>query len=225
MNKRRLFIYCAGGLGRETLLFSNVVNAKTNQWDEIRFIDDTPELNGQTINGAEVWSFDDYLSGDRYETDVFVIATGESPSRKAIDQKLQKNGCKLTAIVHPDNNVDKSVEIGAGSMIQQSVNSPSPNCKIGRCVQIQGLAALGHGVEVGDYCTISTFAFIGGTTKIGAETYVAPGALLRNGITIGRNCIIGMGSVVTKDIPDNSVVYGNPGRIMRENTSGKVFSK
>ena len=37
------------------------------------------------------------------------------------------------------------------------------------------------------------------------------------GVTIGDNVIIGAGSVVTKDIPDNKIAYGNPCRIIRDN--------
>ena len=36
------------------------------------------------------------------------------------------------------------------------------------------------------------------------------------GVTIGKRCIIGAGSVVTKDIPDDCVAAGNPARVIRE---------
>ena len=43
------------------------------------------------------------------------------------------------------------------------------------------------------------------------------GSNIIDGITIGNNVIIGAGSVVTKNIPDNVVAYGNPCKIIREN--------
>ena len=42
-------------------------------------------------------------------------------------------------------------------------------------------------------------------------------SLCRGGVTIGNNVVIGAGSIVTKDIPDNAVAYGAPYKIMREN--------
>ncbi|WP_156294032.1 acyltransferase [Serratia oryzae] len=45
--------------------------------------------------------------------------------------------------------------------------------------------------------------------SIGANSTILPG------ITLGRNCIIGAGSVVTKDVPENAVVIGNPARIIK----------
>jgi len=51
---------------------------------------------------------------------------------------------------------------------------------------------------------------IGEFVKIGANATILPA------VVIGQNSIIGAGSVVTKDVPPNSVVIGNPGKIIRE---------
>lgn len=52
---------------------------------------------------------------------------------------------------------------------------------------------------------------------IGDCVWIGGGAIILPGVTIGDNVVIGAGSVVTKDIPDNSVAWGNPCRVMREN--------
>ncbi len=51
---------------------------------------------------------------------------------------------------------------------------------------------------------------------IGKNVWIGAGALIMPGVTIGDNCVIGAGSVVTKDIPQNVVAYGNPCRVVRE---------
>ena len=53
---------------------------------------------------------------------------------------------------------------------------------------------------------------IGNNVWIGGNTVVNPG------VKIGDNCVIGSGSVVTKDIPANSIAVGNPCRVLREIT-------
>lgn len=78
-------------------------------------------------------------------------------------------------------------------------------------------------VTLGDYCNISQGVTIGsgrlGTTRegrpiIGDCVYIAPGAKIFGQITIGSNVSIGANAVVSKDIPDNSIIVGNPGRIV-----------
>ena len=51
---------------------------------------------------------------------------------------------------------------------------------------------------------------------IGENTWIGTGVIILPGVHIGKNCVIGAGSVVTHDIPDNSVAYGNPCNAVRE---------
>ena len=50
---------------------------------------------------------------------------------------------------------------------------------------------------------------------IGDSVWVGGGAIVNPGVTIGRNSVIGSGSVVTQDIPENVVAVGNPCRVLR----------
>ncbi len=54
-----------------------------------------------------------------------------------------------------------------------------------------------------------------GKVIIGDNVYIGNNALIMPGITIGSNVIIGAGSVVTKNVPDNVVVAGNPAKIIK----------
>ena len=51
--------------------------------------------------------------------------------------------------------------------------------------------------------------------KIGRCVWLGAGVIILPGVTIGDNSVIGAGSVVTKDIPSDSVAYGNPARVAR----------
>ena len=51
---------------------------------------------------------------------------------------------------------------------------------------------------------------------IGRNVWIGAGAVILPGVHIGDNSVIGAGSVVTKDVPENSVAYGNPCRVVRE---------
>jgi acetyltransferase-like isoleucine patch superfamily enzyme len=51
--------------------------------------------------------------------------------------------------------------------------------------------------------------------KIGSFVYIGFGAIVLPGVTIGDHCLVGAGSVVTRDVPFGSVVAGNPARVLR----------
>lgn len=56
------------------------------------------------------------------------------------------------------------------------------------------------------------------------NAWIGAGSIILPGVTVGENSVIGAGSVVTKDIPDNVVAVGNPCKVMREiNDRDKLF--
>jgi len=52
--------------------------------------------------------------------------------------------------------------------------------------------------------------------RIGRNCWIGAGALIMPGVTIGDNVVVGAGSVVTRDLPDNVIAVGNPCRVLRE---------
>lgn len=52
-------------------------------------------------------------------------------------------------------------------------------------------------------------------TYIGAQCFVGGNAIIMPGVRVGDNCIVGAGAVVTKDVPNNSIVAGNPAKVIK----------
>lgn len=100
--------------------------------------------------------------------------------------------------------------IGEGTIISRRSNldwNVNPKgIHIGSYTMIAGTTILTH-----DMCRS-----LKADTYIGDNCFISGGVILP-GVHIGNNCIVGIGSVVTKDVPDNCMVAGNPAKIIREN--------
>jgi acetyltransferase-like isoleucine patch superfamily enzyme len=103
------------------------------------------------------------------------------------------------------------------------------NVKIGKNSRIQSHSFICEGVEISNNCFIShgtTFTndkfdspdikswilrktFVGNNVRIGSNSTILP-------VKIGNNSIIGAGAVVTKNVPANCIVAGNPAKIIRK---------
>jgi UDP-3-O-[3-hydroxymyristoyl] glucosamine N-acyltransferase len=87
---------------------------------------------------------------------------------------------------------------------------------IGDDVMIDNLAHIAHGVQIGKRTMITACVEMSGSSEIGEDCWLAPGTIIRNGVKIGNNTLIGMGAVVTKDFGDNLVIMGVPAKEIRK---------
>ena len=78
-------------------------------------------------------------------------------------------------------------------------------------------------VHIGKGVTIGHNAIVHGCT-IGDNTVIGMGSILLSGAVIGENCIIGAGSLITGKmrIPDNSIAFGNPAKVIRAVTAEEI---
>lgn len=110
------------------------------------------------------------------------------------------------------------VEIGANTVIDSGTLEPTV---IEDDVKIDNLVHVAHNVHIGARTLVITQAGLHGSSRIGCDCWIGPGAHVRNKVTVGNNVLVGMGAIVTKDVPDNVVVAGNPARIIGERRMGE----
>jgi UDP-3-O-[3-hydroxymyristoyl] glucosamine N-acyltransferase len=79
-------------------------------------------------------------------------------------------------------------------------------------VKVDNLVHIAHGVEIGANSLIIANAMIAGSVKIGENTWIAPSSSIIQKTTVGNDVIVGLGSVVLKNVEDGSVVAGVPAR-------------
>lgn len=105
--------------------------------------------------------------------------------------------------------IEDNVEIGANTCIDRGALG---NTIIRGGTKIDNLVHIAHNVEIGENSLIIANSMIGGSVKIQKNSWIAPSASLMNQVIIGENVTVGMGSVVTKSIPNDETWTGIPAR-------------
>ena len=131
--------------------------------------------------------------------------------------------------VAPDANVIGKVRLMAGASVWfgETLRGDNEWIDLGTGSNVQENSVLhtdiGYPLSIGHNCTIGHNAILHGCT-IGDQSLIGMGAIVLNGAQIGRNCLIGAGALITegKIIPDNSLVVGAPGKVVRSLTEAEI---
>ena len=131
--------------------------------------------------------------------------------------------------VAPDANVIGKVRLMEGASVWFGATLRGDNewIDIGAGSNVQENSVLhtdiGFPLTIGRNCTIGHKAILHGCI-IGDQSLIGMGAIVLNGAQIGRNCLIGAGALITegKIIPDNSLVVGAPGKVVRSLNEAEV---
>lgn len=142
-----------------------------------------------------------------------IVTIGDCSIRRKIVERLD---CQFVSAIHPSAIISPSVNIGCGTAVMQGAVIQA-DAVIGVHCIVNTRSSVGHDCRIGDFVHIASGATVCGGTEIGEGTWLGAGSVVKQGIKIGRDCMIGAGSVVVKNIPDNTIAYGNPCKVVRVN--------
>jgi acetyltransferase EpsM len=152
------------------------------------------------------------FSSNKLKNKQLIISIGDNKIREFIANKigLVEYGKALDNKSLVSRN--SVIEVGTVVMPGAIINTGT---RIGEHSIINTNASIDHDCILEDYVHISPGCSITGGVSIGKGTHIGTGVSIIPNVKIGKWCIIGAGSVIIKDIPDFSVVVGNPGRIIK----------
>ncbi|MDB9753524.1 hypothetical protein OAB29_05160 [Oceanospirillaceae bacterium] len=110
-------------------------------------------------------------------------------------------------------DIGENVEIGSCTAIARGTLS---NTTIDSYVKIDNLVHIAHNVHVKKGAFIIACAEVSGGVEVGENAWLAPNSCTHQKIKIGNGAIVGLGAVVTKDVPSNTVFAGNPARKLKD---------
>lgn len=141
-----------------------------------------------------------------------LVIVPDSPKiRKNLFLFYNEHGFHFETVISPDAVISPSATVGKGCFIQGGCNVSS-KVILGDGVRINYGANIMHETQVGDFVTVAPNAVILGRCKISKEAYIGANATILPERTIKEKSMVGAASVVTKDVPENTVVIGNPAR-------------
>ena len=207
--RKRIYIIGAGGHGQVVLDC-----AREAGFEVVGFLDDNESLIGKVIQGVKVVGPSSYA---KEVNDLVVVAIGDNHKRKLVVERLALDEERFATVIHPKAVMGSNVKILPGSMIIGGVvvNTCST---IGMHTIINTSSSIDHHNEIGDFVHIAPGVHTGGFVNIRDLTFVGIGATIINNIKVGKDVIIGAGSVIIRDVPDRVTIVGVPGRIIKERT-------
>ena len=178
--------------------------------------------SGRNIDGIPIEPFINFskeamdILQAKYNTNLFFISFGAMKYRKPVYEFLINNGWESVNIIHPNAVVSPTAQLGKGILIECGcLVTPSPI--IGDNVVINTGSQVNHDNIIGNHVYIASGVILSGGVHIGSNTLLDDGVIITLGKSVGEDCVIGAGAIVTKNIPKNSVAFGNPCKVVREN--------
>lgn len=220
MDRVKFGLLGAGGFAREVMPFVRRSVAKTLLRPEsdidVYFVE-TWKPKEVTVNDYSVLSLDEFiqLRGNKY----FNVAVGSGGDRETMATKVGSNAAPLTLFAPEATILDCNI-IGMGSVFCSNTMVTS-NARIGKFFQCNIYAYVAHDCVIGDFVTFAPGVRCNGRVHIDDYAYIGTNAIIREGtsekpLRIGKGAVVGMGAVVTRDVPAGATVIGNPARVMEK---------
>lgn len=190
-----------------------------NEFSEISIIDKKTNI-GKCIMGIPILGSDDdipFLKKSGYSHAFVSLGSIGNPTvRIRIFNYITEIGYIIPNIIDLSSKVSSYAKLKSGIFIGKNAIVNADSLISDGCIINSG-SIVEHDCNIGEFVHIAPGSVLGGGAQIGEHSHVGSNSTIRNCIRVGKNSIIGMGSVVTSNIGDKVIAYGNPCREVSKN--------
>jgi len=156
----------------------------------------------------------------------FAIAIGDNAEIETVYKDLVEKFPNLhfPPLIHTSAVISFFTEIGEGTVVMPKAVI-GPSSKIGKFCLINTQASIDHDSVMFDYSSLAPGALTGGNVEIGLRSAISIGAIIKHGLKIGGDSVVGANSYLNKDLSNNQVAYGTPAKQVRVRKVGDGYLK
>lgn len=205
-NEKSLIVIGASGLGKEVVWLAKRLGISVKG-----YLDDNETIQRQEFYGFPVLGkVSDWIG---FEDSEFVVAIASPNIRELIVTSMSEIGQpKFKTLVDPAAAIDMNLTpVGDGSVICAG-SVITADVVIGKHCIINKLCSIGHDVVLEDFVTLAPKLMLGGHVLVQTKADIGALSCIRQGLVVGSAAVVGMGAVVTRDVPAGLVVVGNPAK-------------
>ena len=179
-----------------------------SEYEVVGFAVDRQFITSKFIAGLPVIPLDE-LELKFPPTDYWAFAAVSSTKlnrvRYRLYNELKNKNYRIASYISSKAFVWRNVQIGENSFIFED-NTIQPFVKIGNNVVLWSGNHIGHNSTIQDNCFLSSHVVISGFCDIGESSFLGVNSTVINNINIGKDCFIGAGTLIQKDVPSGSVL-------------------
>lgn len=210
--KKDIIIVGAGGCGREVANWIEDINREGETWNILGFLDDNlAALDHFPSRYSILGTIQDH---EPLSETWYAMGIANPAIKKLVSRTLMEKGAEFASIIHPSTRIYTEYPLGIG-LVTYPNSKISTGCRVGDFVTLQS-TILGHDAQLEDYVTVSSSCGITGGVRLREGCFIGDHACISVDLEIGRNAFVGIGSVVIRNVEENTRVFGNPARVFQK---------